>query len=151
MFRRRAGETEVFLAHPGGPYFQHRDEGSWTIPKGEPEPGEELLETAKREFMEEVGAPAMSEAFHPIGWIRQKGGKIVHAWAFEGDWPEGKAVESMTFKLEWPPGSGRERSFPEVDRATFFKLNEARVRIKSTQAPFIDRLIAWLRSSPPPS
>lgn len=147
MFRRRAGGIEVFLAHPGGPFFQNRDEGYWTIPKGEVQTGEDLLETAKREFAEEVGEAPHGDSFHPIGWIRQKGGKIVHAWAFEGDWPEGKAVESNRFKVEWPPGSGRKRSFPEVDRAVFFSIREARERIKSTQEPFLDRLEEWLSST----
>lgn len=134
----------MFLAHPGGPFWQLKDEGHWTIPKGEVEEGEEYLDTARREFREEIGVKVTSDTFLPLGWIRQKGGKIVHAWGFEGDWEDGRPVRSVTFKMEWPPDSGRMRRFPEVDRAAFFALDEARIRIKPTQIPLIDRLDALL-------
>lgn len=144
MYRWNQRELEVFLAHPGGPYFQHKDDGHWTIPKGEVEKGEELLDTARREFREEVGMKVDSDEFLELGWIRQKGGKVVYAWAFEGAWDPGQQVRSIKFKIEWPPESGKERSFPEVDRAAFFPLDEARIKIKSTQVPLIDRLEALL-------
>lgn len=145
MYRVRRGELEVFLAHPGGPLFARRDHGYWTIPKGEAKKGELLRETAMREFQEEVGLEPISKQFHDLGWIRQKGGKIVHAWGFEGDWDEKQAVVSNTFKLEWPPGSGKKQLFPEVDRVAFFPLSEARLRIKPTQIPLLDRLEAKLK------
>ena len=108
MFRRRAaGELEVFLAHMGGPYFRNKDEGSWTIPKGEPEPGEGLFETATREFEEETGV-APEPPFTSLGSAKQRGGKLVHAWAFEGDWDASRTLTSNTFEIEWPPRSGIE-------------------------------------------
>lgn len=148
MYRTRNGELEVFLAHPGGPFFEHKDRGHWTIPKGEIEPGEEHLATAIREFGEEVGLTVDPQSkFIPLGSIRQKGGKIVHAWGFEGDWEDGREVDSNLFECEWPPGSGETQRFPEVDRAQFFELTEARDIIKNTQIPLIDQLEAALRSA----
>src|SRR3954465_13788919 len=107
MYRLREGRLEVFLAHPGGPYFRNKDEGHWTIPKGEPDPDEDLLDAAKREFQEETGI-VPKEPFISLTPVKQKGGKLVHAWAFEGDYEEGKAIISKTFTMEWPPGSGRQ-------------------------------------------
>ncbi len=143
MFRLRAGRLEVFLAHPGGPFFAHRDEGHWTIPKGEFEPGEELLATAIREFQEETGLAA-SGPFLPLGSIRQKGGKTVHAWAFAGDWDESQPIRSNTFELEFPLGSGKYVRFPEIDRAGFFSVAEARRKLKDRQLPFLERLQSTL-------
>lgn len=143
MYRFREGQLEVFLAHPGGPIFRKKDYGHWTIPKGEIQLDEELLATAKREFQEEVGLAPDGE-FLPLGWIRQKGGKVVHAWAFEGDWSEAQTHVCNTFAMEWPPGSGRFQRFPEIDRVKFFRLPEARERLKDTQHPFLDRLLAAL-------
>ena len=143
MYRRRGAELEVFLAHPGGPFFARKDAGAWSIPKGEVEPGEELLATAVREFEEETGIPA-GEPRIPLGEVKQKGGKVVHAWAFEGDWPEGATLRSNTFSLEWPPGSGRVQSFPEIDRAELFGLAVARAKINAAQAVFLDRLVQKL-------
>jgi predicted NUDIX family NTP pyrophosphohydrolase len=143
MYRFRAGNLEVFLAHPGGPFFRHRDYGHWTIPKGEVQANEELLDTARREFQEEVGIEARGE-FLPLGWIRQKGGKIVHGWAFAGEWNETHQHVCNTFSMEWPPNSGRIQRFPEVDRVAFFGMNEAREKLKDTQHPFLDRLAAAL-------
>ena len=148
MFRRTRGYLEVFLAHPGGPFFRDNDKGYWTIPKGEVEPGEELFDTACREFHEEVGMRAEAPKFHPIGSIRQKGGKIVHGWAFEGEWEMGRTLKSVTFELEWPPRSRKMRAFPEIDRAEFFDLREARERIKETQVPFLDRVSELTLSLP---
>jgi predicted NUDIX family NTP pyrophosphohydrolase len=148
LYRRPAGGgLEVLLAHPGGPFFTTRDVGDWTIPKGEPHgTGEDdLLAVARREFEEETGtaidasAPAI-----PLGSIVQKGGKVVHGWAVEGDLDPAEA-HSNEFELEWPRGSGRRLMFPEIDRVEWFEPDEARRRIKATQAPFIDRLEAALR------
>jgi predicted NUDIX family NTP pyrophosphohydrolase len=148
MFRRRGGELEVFLAHPGGPLFVNKDDGHWTIPKGEVEPGEELLPTAIREFEEETGILIEPQSRHiPLGSIQQKGGKIVHAWAVEKDWDDSQPVRSNTFEMEWPPGSDRMQSFPEVDRAQFFPLNEARRKVKERQWPLFERLVEELGRS----
>jgi predicted NUDIX family NTP pyrophosphohydrolase len=139
MFRRKRGTFEVLLAHPGGPFFARKDDGVWTIPKGEAAPGEDLLTRAQIEFEEELG-------FRPHGkWIElgsiiQKGGKTVHAWAFEGDLPEGFKCKSNLFEMEWPPRSGRRKQFPEVDQACFFSEEVARCKIKPTQVPLLDRL-----------
>ena len=136
---------EVLLAHPGGPYFAKRDAGDWTIPKGEPDGGDEALTAvARREFEEETGT-AIDDGLPTIelGSIVQKGGKIVHAWAVEGDLDPAEA-RSNEFEVEWPPRSGRRERFPEIDRVAWFEPDEARRRIKPTQAPFIDRLEAAL-------
>lgn len=143
LFRRSGSGVEVLLAHPGGPYFAKRDEGEWTVPKGEPDGVDDLLAVARREFEEETGVPAPNGPAIELGSIVQKGGKIVHAWALEGDLDPAATV-SNTFELEWPPGSGRLRAFPEVDRVGWFVPAEARRRIKAAQVPFIDRLEAEL-------
>jgi predicted NUDIX family NTP pyrophosphohydrolase len=139
VYRRRGGSLEVLLAHPGGPFYAHADEGAWTIPKGEPEPGEDLLAAARRELREEVGCDA-HDPLIPLGSVKQRGGKTVHAWAFEGDRDEGAPLPSNTFELEWPPRSGRRQSFPEVDRAAFFPIAVAREKIREAQLPFLARL-----------
>jgi predicted NUDIX family NTP pyrophosphohydrolase len=143
LFRRSGGRIEVLLAHPGGPFFARRDEGHWTIPKGEVDPDEELLAVARREFEEETGSPPPDGEAVDLGNIVQKGGKVVHAWAFQGDLDVNRAT-SNTFELVWPPGSGRHQTFPEVDRVAWFEPAEARRRVKATQIPFIDRLEAAL-------
>jgi len=143
MYRRTDRGLEVLLAHPGGPFFTKKDAGGWTIPKGEPDPGEALEAAAAREFTEEVGLP-VTVPLVPLGEIRQKGGKAVHAWAFEGDLPPGFTPASNTFELEWPPRSGRRQSFPEIDRAEMFPLETAREKINAAQAVFLDRLQAIL-------
>jgi predicted NUDIX family NTP pyrophosphohydrolase len=137
------GEVEVYLAHPGGPYFVKKDEGAWTIPKGEIEIGEDLLDAARREWQEEIGY-APEGPFIPLGEIKQKGGKIVHAWAFAGAPGEPPAAASNTFRMEWPPGSGRSAEFPEIDRAAYLPIAAARRKLKPAQAPFLDRLLAIL-------
>lgn len=145
MFRHRKDKLEVLIAHPGGPFFARKDEGVWTIPKGEIAPGEDLLTRAQIEFEEEVGIPPENvERWIELGWIKQKGGKIVHAWAFEGDLPESFECKSNLFELEWPPRSGKYREFPEVDQACFFSMKKARRKLKATQVPFLDRLCAAL-------
>jgi predicted NUDIX family NTP pyrophosphohydrolase len=146
MFRRRSNELEVLLAHPGGPFFTRKDDGAWTIPKGEAAPGEDLLTRAQIEFEEEVGfRPKSFQGWIELGSIKQKGGKIVHAWAFEGDLPESFEVKSNLFEMEWPPGSGRRQSFPEVDQARFFTEGVARRKIKQAQVPLLDRLRAAIK------
>jgi predicted NUDIX family NTP pyrophosphohydrolase len=130
---------EVLLAHPGGPLFQSRDAGHWSIPKGEPAQDEALLEAALREFAEETGQSVPPGPQHPLGSIVQKGGKVVHAWAVEGDL-DPVSARSLAFEMEWPPRSGITRSFPEVDRVAWFDRDEARRRIKPAQALLLDRL-----------
>ena len=141
LYREKDGRWEVFLAHPGGPLFAKKDDGHWTIPKGEANTGEDLLATAQREFAEEIGVALKPQAtFLPLGTIQQKGGKIVHAWAVEQEWDDTQPIQSNEFTMEWPPGSGRIQSFPEVDRAQFFPLDEARRKLKERQVPLLDRL-----------
>jgi predicted NUDIX family NTP pyrophosphohydrolase len=145
LYRIRQGQVEVLLAHPGGPLFQFRDAGYWSIPKGEVEPYENLLEAAMREFAEEIGIfvnPASD--FQPLGSIRQKGGKVVHAWAVEGDLEIPHPLRSSPFQMEWPPNSGKVASFPEVDRAEYLTPGAARQKIKETQIPLLDRLEGML-------
>jgi predicted NUDIX family NTP pyrophosphohydrolase len=143
LFRRSGGRLEVLLAHPGGPFFTRRDEGHWTIPKGEVDPDEELLAVARREFEEETGTPPPDGQPVDLGNIVQKGGKVVHAWGLEGDLDVSRAT-SNTFEIAWPPGSGRRETFPEIDRVAWFDPAEARRRLKPTQIPLIDRLEAAL-------
>jgi predicted NUDIX family NTP pyrophosphohydrolase len=139
LYRRVGDRLEFLLAHPGGPLFARRDEGHWTIPKGEPDPDEALTETAKREFAEETGQHPGDGPLLALGSIVQKGGKQVHAWATEGELDPDLA-RSDSFQMTWPPGSGRLQSFPEIDRVAWFEPTEARRRIKPTQIPLLDRL-----------
>jgi predicted NUDIX family NTP pyrophosphohydrolase len=140
LWRRRGGRIEVLLGHPGGPYFARKDDGDWTVLKGEVEPGEELEAVARREFAEETGHPIDDDArMIELGDIRQKSGKVVFAWAIQGDLDHAAAV-SNTFEMQWPPRSGRIQEFPEIDRVGWFGLKKARVKIKAAQAPFLDRL-----------
>jgi predicted NUDIX family NTP pyrophosphohydrolase len=146
LYRRGGSGLEVLLAHPGGPVWQRRNDGAWSIPKGEPDAEEvdDLLAVARREFEEETGQP-VPERGEPIelGSIRQKGGKVVHAWAVEGELDPSVARSNMT-RMEWPPKSGRWVTFPEIDRVEWFTPDEARRRIKDTQAPLVDRLVEHL-------
>jgi predicted NUDIX family NTP pyrophosphohydrolase len=143
LWRSREGRLEVLLAHQGGPFWVNKDFGHWTIPKGEVEPGEELEAVARREFAEETGSEAPDRPLVELGQITQKSGKLVLAWAVEGDLDPSTAV-SNTYDLEWPPRSGVIRAFPEIDRVEWFDLDEARRRMKSAQVPFLDRLEAAL-------
>lgn len=150
MYRGAAGALEVFLVHPGGPFFARKDAGVWSIPKGEIEADEDPPAVAAREFHEETGRTMEScrhsERLLALGEIKQRGGKVVTAWAFEGDWPDGVAVESNTFELEWPPHSGHVKRFPEVDRGGFFELDIARERINPAQVELLDRLVDLLKT-----
>ena len=143
IWRQREGRIELLLVHPGGPFWKNKDSGAWTIPKGEFDGGEDPLTAARREFAEETGF-TLDGAFVALGSLRQAGGKVVHAWAVEGDCDPG-SLRSNTFSLEWPPRSGRRADFPEVDRAAWFTLDAARERILRSQAPFLDRLVVLLR------
>ena len=145
MYRMRDGQLEVFLVHPGGPLFKNKDEGHWSVPKGEIESDEDLLAAAIREFEEGTGLEPRGD-FIELGTIQQKGGKIVHAWAFAGEWDENQFLQSNTFELEWPPGSGTIQRFPEIDRAGFFPIPQARQKLKEAQHPFLDRLQEALNS-----
>ncbi len=131
------------LVHPGGPFWKKRDDGAWSIPKGEIEPGETVIDVARREFKEELGQDPPASELVPLGVVRQAGGKVVHAWAAAGDYDAG-ALSGMTFEVEWPPRSGKKMSFPEVDRAAWFDLQTARLKILDAQRAFIDRLEAAL-------
>jgi predicted NUDIX family NTP pyrophosphohydrolase len=141
LHRPGAAGPEVLLVHPGGPFWAKRDHGAWSIPKGEYDDGEDPLACARREFAEELGS-APPDGAEPVdlGEVRQKGGKVVMAWAIAGDLDPG-AIRSNTFEMEWPPRSGATREFPEIDRAEWFGLDEARERILPAQAPLLDRLV----------
>ncbi len=147
MFRSTEGEPEVFLVHPGGPFWAKKDEGAWTIPKGEPAEGEELFHAAQREFSEETGFDAHGP-FHDLGTIMQAGGKMVAAWCFEGNC-DPAALKSNLCEIEWPPRSKRTIQIPEVDRGVWFPLPEARKRILKSQLLLIDRLGEFLNGNPP--
>ena len=143
VYRQRDGTLEVLLVHPGGPFWQKRDDGVWSIPKGEIAENETGIDVARREFQEELGMPAPQGATAILGEIRQKGGKTVEAWAVPGDLDVTRST-SNTFEVEWPPGSGRVQQFPEVDRAAWFDLEAARRKLLPAQRTFIDRLEALL-------
>lgn len=138
LFRHRAQGVEVLLVHPGGPFWKNRDEGAWTLPKGEYPEGEDALDAARREFTEETGF-AVEGPFHELAPVRQASGKVVSAWAAEGDC-DAAAIRSNAFSMEWPPHSGRMAEFPEVDRAAWFTLEEARRRILAAQVSLLDEL-----------
>ena len=142
IYRRRGGALEVFLVHPGGPFWANKDAAAWSIPKGEFDPAEHPLAAARREFEEETGLKMAGE-FTPLAPIRQAGGKVVHAFALEGDC-DPAAIQSNTFEIEWPPRSGRRQTFPEVDRAAWFPLDVARGKIHKGQAGLLDQLRAML-------
>jgi predicted NUDIX family NTP pyrophosphohydrolase len=144
LYRLGRGGLEVLIAHPGGPMWSRRDEGSWTLPKGLADDGErDLLEVARREFAEETGHVAPAGAALSLGEVRLRSGKVVHAWAIEGDLDPASAA-SNEFDLEWPKGSGRLIRVPEVDRVAWFAPDEARRRLNPTQAAFVDRLVQAL-------
>ena len=144
LFRTSSGRgLEVLLVHPGGPFWRRKDLGAWTIPKGEVQPGEELLDAARREFHEETGWPADGEVIS-LGQVRQASRKVVHAWAIEGEF-DPATLNSNTFEMEWPPRSGKVTTFPEADRAAWFGIDDARRRILPAQAPLLDALLRHLQ------
>ncbi len=144
LYRRGRAGLEVLLAHPGGPLWARKDAAAWTLPKGQFTDGEMPLDAAKREFEEEMGTAPPGD-FQPLGTIKQPSGKIIHAWAAEADF-DVSTVKSNLFTMEWPPRSGRNGDFPEVDRAGWFSIEEARVKIIKGQAPFLERLLEVLRA-----
>ena len=144
LFRRQGPSLEVLLVHPGGPFWAKRDRGAWSIPKGEYQPEEEPMDAARREFREETGFPPEGDLL-PLGEVKQPGGKIVQAWALEGDC-DPALLRSNTFLLEWPPRSGKKMTVPEADRAAWFSIPEARERLLPGQAPFLDRLVQILEA-----
>lgn len=137
LYRFRSGIPEVFLVHPGGPFWAKKDAGAWSIPKGEFEAGD-ALEAAKREFLEETGSP-IDGAFVALKPLKQRSGKVVHAWAVEGD-IDASCVTSNTFSMEWPPRSGKQQEFPEVDRGGWFAIPQAREKLLTGQCGFLDEL-----------
>ena len=143
LHRRRRGRLEVLLVHPGGPLWARRDDGAWSIPKGEHGEDADARACAVREFGEELGSPPPAGEMVELGSVRQRGGKVVTAWALEGDL-DPASLTSNHFTMEWPPRSGRQREFPEVDRAEWFALDQARAKINPAQAELIDRLVALL-------
>ncbi len=145
MFRREGGAMEFLLVHPGGPFWAKKDQGAWSIPKGEYDEGEDPLAAAKREFGEELGSAPPSRPYLDLGSIKQQSRKTIAAFAVEGDF-DPLTLKSNRFELEWPPKSGRKETFPEVDRAGWFALPEAHAKIQSGQVHFIDRLVEILGS-----
>lgn len=146
LYRERNGRPEVLLVHPGGPFWQRKDDGAWSIAKGEIGATENPVDVARREFREELGAEPPEGEWLPLGSVRQAGGKLVHAWAAAGDFDPAH-ITSMAFEMDWPPRSGRRQSFPEVDRAAWFGLEDARRKILAAQQAFIDRLESRLSSA----
>lgn len=150
LYRWRGGTLEVLLVHPGGPFWRNKDAGAWSIPKGEVEAGEDLLAAARREFEEETGLTAPEGPFLELTPIRQPSGKVVHAWAVESDCDLSR-LRSQTVQIEWPPRSRRLQEVPEIDRADFFPLSVARVKINPAQAALLDELAARLGRAPVPA
>ncbi len=149
MVRLTSGAPEVLIVHPGGPFYAKKDLGHWTIPKGEPNPGEDLLLTAQREFLEETGFPP-TLPFLPLDTIRQAGGKLVTAWAFLGNC-DPTLLRSSTCQIEWPPRSKQLLTIPEIDRAAWFTLPEAHRHLRDTQRPFLDRVASIFDTRSPPA
>jgi predicted NUDIX family NTP pyrophosphohydrolase len=153
MYRHRGETPEVFLVHPGGPFWKNKDVGAWTIPKGEYSPEEDPLSAAQREFREETGCtPGHGREgdyeFVPLTPVKQSGGKMVHAWAFEGEC-DSTTIKSNTFEQEWPPGSGKQQTFPEADKAAWFDIEEAKRRILPGQLPLLKELQQVLTTKGP--
>lgn len=143
LYRHIQDSIEVLLVHPGGPFWRNKDEGAWTVPKGEFDDAEDPLYAAKREFKEETGSDPPDDGYLPLKPIKQKNGKIVHAWAVNGDF-DPASLESNTFALEWPPKSGRMQEFPEVDRAEWFTLDIAKRKMLAGQPTLVDELLQLL-------
>jgi predicted NUDIX family NTP pyrophosphohydrolase len=148
LYRQREGTVEVLLVHPGGPFFGHKDLGNWSIPKGEVDSTDaDYLSAARREFLEEVGHAVPDGRLIDLGTIRQKSGKVVYAWAVEGDL-DTTSMSSNMIELEWPPFSGRKKRFPEVDKWVYYGPEEAKRHLKDTQAPLLDRLYVAMKVAP---
>ncbi len=147
MYRKHGDSVQVLLVHPGGPFWAKKDEGAWSMPKGEFGETDDALKAARREFEEETGFLPTGK-FVRLGSIRQPSGKVVHAWAFEGDL-DAKKVKSNTFSMEWPPQSGKQQEFPEIDRAEWFSVETAREKISKGQMEFLDELLRIIESEPP--
>ena len=143
LYRRRDSGVEVLIGHMGGPFWARKDDAAWSVPKGEYDPGEEPFAVALREFEEELGSPVPADDFLPLGAVKQAGGKVLTVWAAEGDLDAAAAL-SNTFPLEWPPRSGRMQEFPEIDRAAWVTVDEARTKLVRGQVPLLDRLLAAL-------
>lgn len=143
LYRNTNGQIEFFLVHPGGPFFKNKDNGYWSIPKGEFLPDEDPLTAAKREFEEETGKPVQAEKFIKLSPIKQKSGKTVYAWATEGD-IDANIILSNNFEMEWPPKSGKMASFPEIDRAGWFNADDARIKLNAAQSALIDELLTLI-------
>jgi predicted NUDIX family NTP pyrophosphohydrolase len=148
LHREGPDGTQVLLAHMGGPYWQHKDAAAWSIPKGEYEPDEDALAAARREFQEEIGSPPSDGDYVPLGDVLQRGSKVVTAFAVAADL-DVTTIVSNTFEMEWPPGSGHRRQFPEMDRAEWFEIPVARLKIVQGQLPLLDRLTHVLGSAAP--
>ncbi|MDA3624127.1 NUDIX domain-containing protein [Saccharopolyspora sp. WRP15-2] len=146
LFRLADGVPQVLLVHPGGPFWKNKDAGAWSVPKGEHEPDEDARAAAIREFAEETGTALTSQDLLPLGEVKQRNGKLVAAWAVEGDFDE-TSLRSNEFELEWPPRSGRRQKFPEVDRALWCDPSTAREKLNPAQAEFVDRLLNLLRET----
>lgn len=148
MCNLQEGSLQYFLVHPGGPYYANKDAGAWTIPKGIPEENEELIDTARREFFEETGI-IPGPPFRDIGSVKQKGGKVVHAWTFLGSWDPDTGISCNRFTMEWPPRSGKMMEFPEMDKGKWMGYDEAKSMINPAQIPFLDRAKALYAGSAP--
>ena len=144
MYETERDSLKVLVAHPGGPFFRKKDDGWWSIPKGEPEPGENMYQAALREFEEETGMTPTGP-FLELGTITQKNRKVVHAWAFEGCWPDGKKPQCNEITLEFPKGSGKNWTFPEIDEVLMLEVKNARIKLRKEQIPFLDRLMHLLK------
>jgi predicted NUDIX family NTP pyrophosphohydrolase len=145
LYRRRDPGPEVLIGHMGGPFWARRDEAAWSVPKGEHGPDEDALAVALREFEEEMGSPVPASDLVPLGTVRQSGGKVLTVWAAEGDL-DAETTVSNTFQLEWPPRSGRVQEFPEIDRAAWVPIDDARTKLVKGQVPLLDRLLTALES-----
>jgi predicted NUDIX family NTP pyrophosphohydrolase len=147
LYRHRGPGVEVLVGHMGGPFWARKDEGAWSIPKGEYGAGDDAFAAALREFQEEMGSPAPASDFMALGEVKQSGGKVLTVWATEGDL-DAATARSNTFSLEWPPRSGRLQEFPEIDRAAWMSVEEARAKLVRGQVPLLDRLLAALDGVP---
>lgn len=146
LYRLRSGEPEVLLVHPGGPFWAKKDDGAWFLPKGELQENEEPVSAARREFAEELGTEPPAGELLELGTVKNKSGKLIYAWGLAGDF-DTATLRSNTVTIEWPPRSGQQREIPEVDRAQFFGVPEAMVKMHAAEQPFLERLLAALLAS----